>query len=86
MKGYCIVETQLKSLPDHWSSIGVTSDQRRVMERFKTETAAQEYLEENYGMYESDASVEPIRMLDIMWSDGEAPEETTRSFKSNEDE
>lgn len=73
MKGYCIVEAELKSLPDHWSSIGVTSDQRRVMEKFKTATEANEYLEENYGMYESDAKVEPIRTLDVMWADGEEP-------------
>lgn len=69
MSEYCIVEKQLKSLPDHWESMGVTHDQRRVMEVFDDVDAARSYVEESYGMYASDAVVEPVDDLDVMWRD-----------------
>lgn len=70
MSKYCILEKQLKSLPDHWKSIGVTTDQRRVMEVFEDIDKARSYIEESYGMYASDAVVEPVDSIDVMWGDG----------------
>lgn len=70
MSQYCIVEKQLKSLPDHWESMGVTTDQRRVMDVFDDVDEARSYIEESYGMYASDAVVESVDSIDVMWRDG----------------
>lgn len=66
---YAVVESQLKSLPDHWESEGVTTDQRRVMETFDVAADAKNYIEENYGMYADDAEVIRTSRLEVMWKD-----------------
>lgn len=69
MYKYCIIEVEADSLPSHWDEIGVDENGRRILDVFDDIDAARSYVEESYGMYSTDASVEEIESLSIEWED-----------------